>query len=1420
MLKIQLICLSLIFTASQLFAQTAPEPIYVAPDAPNWMHMMLAENPNVYEISDAYTAYYQSHPFEKSNYTQYYKRWMQWTRKYIQSDGSLHIPTIAEQEAFEQRLQALRTSVQERSTPSGNWTFIGPKETYDVNGTTKVTWQTNIYSVDIAESNPNIIYAGGEDGGAWRTTDKGLNWTPLTHQLVHGSITSIKADPTDAQIAYFGTSGKIVKTINGGSTWATVYSESGLTSYEIVIAAGSPSTIIAATNKGLLRSTDAGSTWTKIFTNVTWTAKYKPGSATTVWAIRDSGTSSQFVESTTGGASFTTKGTGWYTPGSGDDVTGAILAPCPSNPSKVYAYLCGASTNLAGYIGVFVSSDNGDTWINTNPAGAIGNSPTAYVVPSHTNLMASNGLTGLQQGFYDMAIVVNPANENQLIAGGTSWWKSTDGGATWTALGGYASGGLSWSHPDIQWLDAQGSDLWIASDGGLNYSNNFGGSIEARMNGISGSNMWGFDSGWNEDVLVGGRYHNGNMGYHEIWPNGKFYRLGGGEAATGYVNPGDARKTYFSDIGGKRLKGGFTDGVASFAVGLFPNESYAYYANSEMEWDPRCWNTLYLGNENKLWKSIDGGSSFEVLHTFPGTASNSVFEVEIARSNTSVMYATQFDGTDDRLWRSADAGLSWVKMTDLPTPNNNDRIKLAVSAENADILWVTVSYGSNGKKVYKSTNGGSTWINLTSAMLDGLAVGSIMAQYGTDGGIYVGTDGGVFYRNNTMTDWVNFSTNLPYSSEPNRLKPFYKTGKIRNGAWGNGVWDSDLYEASAIIPQAMASTLNSDCTRDTVFFDDHSVVNHTGATWSWAFSPAPTFVSSTTVRNPKVVFGSPGIYTATMTLNGTYTSTLQIAVNNLCEADTIPGKSVVLAGNANESAVALPALSLTTNTMTVTAWIKITGTQSDYASIFMHDGASAGFNFVPGNNHLGYHWDSGAWWWDSGLAVPTDQWTHVAMVVEPSGVTLYVNGVGAKNSFTVPTMVLNDIFRLGSYKDWGGRFVNGEIEEFCLFNSSLSRNQIRELMHLTKVPADQPNLLIYYQFNEPSGIVLDRVSNRHGSLIGNAVRQISTAPVGKGVSQRLTVSTTGVYDFTVPRAILDFPNTGTLPSGELCISRIDQNPNEAPGGLLPSNAYWVVHNYGTNQTFALLDGISLYGMQNYTPSASQTGYQLYKRSSYGEGPTWGLPIDQSETTSPNQGGTINWTTGNNITSFSQFFVNYISVLPVEWLEFSAKLVSDRTVSLHWEVEQSADVKDFTIESSLNGTDFQAIKTLAAHAGSGRKLYAATDVVSETDVVCYRIKQTDLGGKSQLSPIRSVQIGRDKAQWQVYPNPATAKGKLNILCAPETEYSFSLYDQSGKKVFSQRCTGRVELVMPDLPKGAYTYAIIGTNRRVSGVVIVD
>ncbi|HRI60746.1 MAG TPA: T9SS type A sorting domain-containing protein [Saprospiraceae bacterium] len=1239
--------LVLLLSPFLLFSQQKPTPIYVAPDAPNWMQMLSGEHPNVFEIQKEYAAYFENHPFEKNAYTQYYKRWMHWARPLAQADGSVKEPTVEEMVDREKSVSALHANVQERGDQPG-WTFLGPKQTYDTDGLTEITWQTNVYSIDIAPSDPNILYAGGESGGLWKTTDKGLHWDLLTVNVLHGSFGAVKISPADPNTVYAATSGKIIKTTDGGATWSTVYSENNLWVNDIAIQPSNPEVVLAASDQGLLRTINAGANWSKIHTQQTWTVKFKVGDPVTVYTIRKNGAGSDFLVSTNGGAGFSASNNGWWTPGQGEEVTGAHIALCPSNPSKIYTYLCGSGTNLKGYIGVFVSVDGGANWANTHPQNAVGNQPVAYTIPTHTNLMSSSGTaSGFDQGFYDMAIVVNPSNENELIAGGTSWFKSTNGGTTWSALGSYV-GGLQWSHPDMQALAATGSDLWIATDGGINYSTNFALSIEARMNGISGSDMWGFDSGWNEDVLVGGRYHNGNMAWHESFPDGKYYRMGGAESATGYVNPGDARKTYFSDIGGYRLKGGFGGGVTGFSTSLFPNETYAYYANSEMAFDPRCWNHVYLGFDNKIWKSTDGGASYKALHAFPGNTDNKVFEIEIARSNPDVIYCSQWDGTDDAMWRSGDGGQTWIQLTKLPLPNNNDRVKMAVSAENENVLWVAVTYGSNGKKIYKSVDGGQSWQNLTTNVLNNLRITNIMAQYGTDGGIYLGTNSGVFYRNNSLADWQSYSQDLPLSAETNRLKPFYKNGKIRNGCWGFGVWEADLYEPSQVVVQPMASTLESGCARDTVYFDDYSVLNHNGATWQWTFDPAPQFVSATNVRNPKVVFGQSGNFTATLTLNGVYQKSLPIKVENGCDPDSIPGQALALDGSG-DYAVATQNLNLNSNTMTLTAWIKRQGAQNDFAGIlFARGGNTTSGLSIGADNQLHYHWNNTGYGFNSGLVVPEGEWVHVALVITPTNAKIYLDGIAATHTSFQLKEEWDAPLQIGY--DNGDRYFKGLIDEVAVWNKSLSQNEIRELMHLTKKPDALPNLVAYYQFNEPAGDALDRAKTRHLSLAGDATRTASTVAVGPGASAR---------NIAGPIASITFPGTGVtlyfgdftpLPQGEICVTRINLLPDALPQGDTVSRSYWVVRHFDANQTMQGLIGMEFESI-GIAPAGQPAGaYQLWRRLPNGEGASWGQ-IDSADVVTTGADGSATFQLGDmQHPDFGQF----ILTLPTDSLVSAVK----------------------------------------------------------------------------------------------------------------------------------------------------------------------
>lgn len=1222
------------------------------PNLPEWVKMMYAPNPNLYQLEEAFKTYFTTHPFEKNLYTKYYKRWRHWATQYANKDGVIHVPTAAEQSAREKSIRKQRKESAAKSGILGNWVCIGPKSTYSTGvDQQKVTWQTNIYSIDQSISNPDILLAGGETGGVFKSIDHGLNWSRTSDNVLTGSIRPVKISPTNPNNMFFGADGKIMKSIDGGATWTLSYSEANLWTNDMAINPSNPQYVYAATNKGFLRSINGGTSWTKVYTTECWTVAIHPSNANIVYTVRDSAATSVFCKSTDMGMNFSGRYSGWWQPTGSQAVYGVRISVSAAAPDKVFALMGGSNSNpntLYNYVGVFVSSNAGDSWANTNPSNAIGE---PYSVPTHANLSASNGTTGLSQGFYDFAFVVNPTNANELIAAGTSWWKSTDGGATWNGLGGY-TGNLSWSHPDMQQLCAVGNDLWLANDGGINYSTDFATTITARMDGVTGSDFWGFDTGWNEDVMVGGRYHNGNTAYHENYPEGKFLRMGGAESATGYVSPGENKRTFFSDIGGKILPTAFTGDVKSFPVSLWPNESYYEAEFSEMEFDPRCWNNVYIGYQNKLYKSTDGGASYSLLHFFSfGTDTTAQIEhIEIARTNPMVMYVTQRSNSiwDGKIWKTSDGGVNWTELATLPTSSGGDRrvMSITLSATNENELWVALHNGDANEKVFKTINGGTSWINWSSAVINSSTLNDIVHQIGTNGGVYVATNqGAVYYRNNTMPDWVVYSAGLPLSVNTLKLKPFYKKHKIRLGSYGHGIWENDLYETTAPIAQISVNQLISNCPRDTFYFEDHSSLFQTNASWTWSF-PGSQYVSSTTARNPKVVYPGPGTYSVSLTVtdpNGTSAQTLTnvITVNNGCAADTIPGKAVSLGGNNNPGYVYVPSLNMNTNTLTITAWVKPDSIQPDYSSIFMLEDLGAGFNFREGNNTLGYHWPDGAWWWDSNLTVPAGQWSFVAMVVTPTGISLYVNGVKATHAFTVPAVDFSaTTARIGNYHGWGDRYVKGKIDEVAVYKRSLSQAELRLLMHLTQVPANDSTLVMYYQFNEANGAVLDRAHLYHGALANSAARVNSTIPAAGGVSASQTINTAGTYTFGNTGASLSFGG-GTRPAGEVIFSRLNWKPDTLPAcsAYASANHYWIADNYGTNQTFSAALNLTLGGIT--VPALANlpdTSYTLFRRTTNAEGPVWGSGMGHPSSVAQGTAGSFAFNSSNAVTQLGQFVV--------------------------------------------------------------------------------------------------------------------------------------------------------------------------------------
>ena len=1220
--------LLIVFTISitNLFSQKTsacylPEKSTTMPD---WMNLFYNGETNAHIIEAAFENYYRIHPFEKTTYTQYYKRWLIENEKYIQDDGTIVKPDITTG-------SELHSKSHNRSSSSA-WSLIGPVETFQPAWTDAtqpaVPWQVNLYAFGVAPSNTDIIYSCPETGGVFKTTDKGMNWVSVSDLYRLGTMTSIAVHPTNPDIVYAAGGNYVYQTTDGGITWATIFTLSNLNCNYIAIFANNPNIILLAGQYGLYKSVDAGVTFNLVSgTNGTIDdIALNPMRDSSVYILRRASgdTLYRFYRSYDGATTFNVVNNGWLIRSS----TAGRMTVTSADTNYIYAVVLVGGTIAAP--AMMRSTDAGSHWTNT--CIGIQNSLTGN---TSSPLGMSNG-----QGYYDLSIMASTINPNEVIVGTTTAYKSTDTANTFTAVGGY--NGSFTLHPDVQQMKMVGNDAFISTDGGMNYSTDFfsaTANASARNRGIYGSDFWGYGQGWNVDLATGGRYHNGDVAMFDGYPAGNSLRLGGAESGTGYSMIGRDMYVAHSDIGANVLPTTFSGLKSDYTFNMYPNEDGYGWDASEVEFYPSCYNQMYIGKDSSLWESIDGGVSYTELHNFH----QRVKKFEICRSNPLVLYLATSYG----LYKTVDGGTTWTMVT-LPAGASVTELSLSVSYTDENTLWMTSHNNPSNNKVFKTANGGSSWTNLTTATINSYSYQIINYQAGTDGGVYITSSdyAKVFYRNNTMPDWVDFSANLPLEYKPVSSKPFYKKNKLRT-AGNRGIWEIDFYEDGLPIAQPTVDKLTSSCVRDTFYFDDFSAVNHSLVTWNWAF-PGATYVSAANVRNPKVMYSALGAHTATLTVtqsgNVSTKSVTVTVLGNACAADTVPGNALSITTDGNYASAA--PLNLNSNTVTISAWIKPSATLDDWTGVvFCRGGTSCSGISLRSNFELRYHWTGSFYNFSSGLYVIPNQWNHVALVVTPNSATLYLNGVASvDNSAHNPEAF--DASTLIGEDSWGStRTFHGLIDEVCIWNRALTMDEIRAQRHLTKTPPTDTNIVAYYQFNETSGVVLDRAGVRHATLTSGATRVVSTGPFASGISTKLNITGGGINTFAGTDVKIAFPSTGgsVYPLGDVWVSRLNYQPDQSANPFPMVYKYWIINNYGSNNVFTPLDSI-IFSSLPQLPITTPNSYYLYKRNENADGPTWANPQDTADVYSLNGNNSkLKFSTNNNISSFGQFSICAITV---------------------------------------------------------------------------------------------------------------------------------------------------------------------------------
>ncbi len=734
----------------------------------------------------------------------------------------------------------------------GNWTMLGPT------GTTGGGGKINSIAVDPANS--NIIWITTPGGGVWKSTDSGNTWTVKTAKLPVPGASALAISPANSNEMYLGTgdpwtiicvSVGLLKSTDGGITWnktGLTFPKTNYFIYEVLINPTNTNIVLAATSKGLYKSTDAGATWNQTLKDTCISdIEFKPGDPNTVYATA-MGLQGYFFRSTNAGTSFK-KIIPAYA-----NLLRYSIGVSAANPS--YIYLLAAKSSSYGYFSMYRSTDGGNTFKEQS---------------SSPNIIGSNGSS-------ISSIVVNPTNAEDVYAGGASLYRSTNGGVNWSLV----STGLHSNVNAITFLPGSSTMMVAATEGGFFKTVNNATQWTDNNTGLSIDGLVKLNTSGN--LTVTANASNGAYGLSNgTWK--AYATYAGWRCAIDYTDP---NIIYVSSVDGNILKS--TNGGISFSTIV---NAYNTGVNERVCWfpfiiHPTDHNTLLVG-KRYVYRSIDGGANWTQL---AGASINrDLTNLAAAPSNPNYIYAT----ADYKFYASTDGATMVDKSSSLPTIKVTD---LAVSNTNPSKLWVScLGNGSyeKGKKVYSSTDGGSTWKNYSDG-LPNVNINTIVYQNGSSDGLYAGTDSGVYYRTSTMSMWQPFYKGLP-DAVVSDLEINYTDGKLRAATNGRGLWESTLANPNLAPPVAKFSASDgSPCKGTTVTFSDLSTNSPTG--WYWTFSHGSPATS--TLQNPTVLFDTVGgsFYTLTTYNNdGIAFKTSSVNVINIPDIN-IYGSSTLCEGSS------------------------------------------------------------------------------------------------------------------------------------------------------------------------------------------------------------------------------------------------------------------------------------------------------------------------------------------------------------------------------------------------------------------------------------------------------------------------------------------------------------------------------------------
>ena len=751
---------------------------------------------------------------KKTKHWKYFKRWEHEMSLHTDGKGEPGNPSIYINETVK-AANAKNAGRSEKFITSA-WSPVGP---YTLPSNETGYMQNGIGRINCIAFHPtdmNTYYVGVAQGGVWKTTDNGVNWTPLTDNLPIERISDIAIDPNNTNTIYISVcdfeyidvalnlDGRnrnthyglgVYKTTDGGLTWNPTSLSFQLTNGDaslirkIMVNPANSNQVVACGVSGMYKSIDGGLSWTHSLDSLFWDLVKDPVNsnilyASSGWLQYQNIGNAAIYKSTDFGSTWTMLNTG-ITP------TGAVqrikLTIAPSDPNYIYAMAVGLDEGSAG---IYKSINAGSTWTFVNPG---------------VNMLEAGDGTGTGgQGTYDLAFMVKPTDRNTVYVGGVNVWGSTDGAQTFNPVSHWTLQYGATIHGDIHFMETQSvsGNIFVCSDGGLYRTTAITPETWTAANGgtpwptqwttiSNGMNITSFyrisSSRNTAGRLMAGAQDNASMYFDGTGWNTIF----GGDGMDNYLDPLNN-----SNVIGSSQYGSYyvsNNGGVSTINAIVNVNSEAAEWTSPIAADYNNPGIIYAGLTNVVM-SADNGNTWSALSPMPTNAihDNEMSALAVSNSNSSVLYGARrirFEyNSPSTIYTTQNGGSSWTDIT-AGLPDSLYFTSVDIDQYNASIAYVALSGFSAGNKVYKTINGGASWQNI-SYNLPNIPVNCVKTSP-VSNNLMVATDIGLYIFNPALNTWVSNSAGLPNVILTDiEFNPILN--KIYVSSFGRGIWENDL----------------------------------------------------------------------------------------------------------------------------------------------------------------------------------------------------------------------------------------------------------------------------------------------------------------------------------------------------------------------------------------------------------------------------------------------------------------------------------------------------------------------------------------------------------------------------------------------------------------------------------------------------